>query len=147
MGRVEKSIEIKASPEKIWEMLAFDRRPEWMEGIKSVKYTSEVRNPKDKYRVGTSAHMTEKHGESDLEITESVENEKMAYSVRGYRGSQSTIGICTLKSTEAGTEMTFAIDYEVTNLGFKILDKLFVKRALEKDVEKILEKLKSILEK
>lgn len=43
--------------------------------------------------------------------------------------------------------MTFTIDYEVTNVGFKILDKLFVKRALKKDVEKFLEKLKSILEK
>ena len=147
MVRIEKSIEIKAPPEKVWEMLAFDRRPEWMEGIKSVKYTSEVRTPEDKYRVGACAHMAEKHGESDLEITESLENEKMAYSVRGYRGSKSTIGICTLKSTQAGTEMSFAIDYEVTNVGFKILDKLFVKRALEKDVEKFLEKLKSILEK
>jgi len=145
--RIEKSTEIRAPPEKVWEMLAFDRRPEWMEGIKSVKYTSKVRTPKDKYRVGASAHMTEKHGESDLEIMESLENEKMAYSVRGYRGVQSTIGICTLKSTDAGTEMTFAIDYELTNLGFKMLDKLFFKRALEKDVEKFLEKLKSILEK
>ena len=79
MGRVEKSIEIKASPEKVWEMLAFDRRPEWMEGIKSVKYTSEVQTPKDKYKVGASAHMTEKHGESDLEITESLENEKFTF--------------------------------------------------------------------
>jgi uncharacterized membrane protein len=145
--RIEKSIEIKASPEKVWEMLAFDRRPEWMEGIKSVKYTSEVHTPEDKYKLGASAHMTEKHGESDLEITESLENEKMVYSVRGYRGSKSTIGICTLKSTQAGTEMTFVIDYEVTNVGFKILDKLFLERALEKDVEKFLEKLKSILEK
>ena len=147
MVRIEKSIEINAPPEKVWEMLAFDRRPEWMEGIKSVEYTSEVRTPEDKYRVGASAHMTEKHGESDLEITESLKNEKMVYSVRGYRGSQSTLGICTLKSTQAGTEMTFAIDYEVTNVGFKILDKLFVKRALEKDVKKFLEKLKRILEK
>jgi len=145
--RIEKSIEIRASPEKVWEMLAFDRRPEWMEGIKSVEYTSEVRKPMDKYRVGASAHMTEKHGESDLEITESLENEKMAYSVRGYRGSRSTVAVCTLKPTEAGTEMTFAIDYEVTNLIFKALDKLFIRRALDKDVEKFLEKLKSILEK
>jgi len=147
LGRIEKSIEIKASPEKVWEMLAFDRRPEWMEGIKSVEYTSEVRKPKDKYRVGASAHMTEKHGECDLEITESLENEKITYSVRGYRGSRNTIGIYTLKSTEAGTEMTFVTDYEVTNLIFKILDKLFVQRALEKDLERWLQKLKNILEK
>jgi uncharacterized protein YndB with AHSA1/START domain len=29
--RIEKSIEIKASPEKVWEMLAFDKAVEWME--------------------------------------------------------------------------------------------------------------------
>jgi uncharacterized membrane protein len=145
--RIEKSIEIKASPEKVWEMLAFDRRPEWMEGIKSVKYTSKVHTSEDKYKVGASAHMIEKHGESDLEITESLENEKMVYSVRGYRGSKSTIGILTLKSTQIGTEITFVIDYDVTNVGFKILDKLFLEKALEKDVKKFLEKLKSILEK
>ena len=32
MGRVEKSIEIKAPPEKVWEMLALDRFPEWQVG-------------------------------------------------------------------------------------------------------------------
>jgi len=90
--------------------------------------------------------MTEKHGECDLEITESLENEKIAYSVRGYRGSRYTIGSYTLKPTEAGTEMTSVTDYEVTNLIFKILEKLFLQRALEKDLKKASENLKSILE-
>ena len=152
MTRKEKSIEIKASPEKVWEMLAMDRFPEWQKEMrreeieKSLEYTSEVSTPEDKYKVGASAHMSEKHGESDLEITESLENEKMVYSVRGYRGSKNTIGIFTLKSIQAGTEMTYAIDYEVTNVGFKVLNKLFLERALKKDVEKFLENLKSILE-
>jgi len=33
LGRTEKLIIIKAPPEKIWEMLAFDRFPEWMDMI------------------------------------------------------------------------------------------------------------------
>jgi len=70
MGRIEKSIEIRAPPEKVWEMLALDRLPEWMgpKGeLKSVEYTSEVRTPEDKYRVGASAHVIEKHfGKFDL---------------------------------------------------------------------------------
>ena len=46
MGRVEKSIEIRAPPEKVWEMLAFDRIQEWDEGYgeglgERVEYTSE----------------------------------------------------------------------------------------------------------
>jgi len=59
---MEKSIEIKAPPEKVWEMVALDRLPEWMDGLemKSAKYTSEVRKSEDKYRVGASAHVVEK---------------------------------------------------------------------------------------
>jgi uncharacterized protein YndB with AHSA1/START domain len=34
LGSIELSIEIKASPEKIWEMLTIDRFPEWEEGYK-----------------------------------------------------------------------------------------------------------------
>jgi len=147
LTRIETLIEIKVPPEKVWEMLAFDRFTEWMEGIKSVEYTSEVNTPEDKYRVGASAHMSEKHGECDLEITESLENEKITYSVRGYRGSRYTIGSYALKPTEAGTEMTSVTDYEVTNLIFKILEKLYLQRALEKDLKKASENLKSILEK
>jgi len=66
--RLEKSIEIRASPEKVWEMLALDRLPEWDEGykenLKSVEYTSEVRKPKDKYKVGAFARgIPKKKGE------------------------------------------------------------------------------------
>jgi hypothetical protein len=56
LGRIEKSIEIRAQPEKVWEMLALDRLPEWNEEYGDVKYTSDVRNPADKYRVGASSH-------------------------------------------------------------------------------------------
>jgi len=81
LARIERSIEIKASPEKVWEMLALDRFPEWaFKGeLKSVEYTSEVRTPEDKYRVSASAHIIDKRGEHDVEITESIENEKMIY--------------------------------------------------------------------
>jgi hypothetical protein len=63
VGRIEKSIVIKATPEKVWEMLAFDRLSEWGEGFgeglgERVEYTSEVTTFKDKYRVGATAQGT-----------------------------------------------------------------------------------------
>jgi len=68
LGRVERSIEIKAPPEKVWEMLALDKFPEWDEGtrknVKSTEYVSEVRTPEDKYRVGTIARQTENRGKT-----------------------------------------------------------------------------------
>ena len=72
--RMEKSMVIKASPEKVWEMLALDRMPEWMEGWKSGKYTSEAHNPEDKYRVGATAHIIGPE-EFNAEITESRKRE------------------------------------------------------------------------
>jgi len=78
LARFEKSIEIRASPEKVWEMLALDRMPEWMDvaEVKSAKYISEVRIPEDKYKVGATAHIIEKRWEYDLEITESLKKRK-----------------------------------------------------------------------
>jgi len=60
---MEGSIEIRAPPEKVWEMLALDRLPEWMDEmeIESGTYTSKVLTPEDKYRVGATAHMTGEH--------------------------------------------------------------------------------------
>jgi hypothetical protein len=60
-----KSIEIGAPPEKVWEMLALDRWAEWDEGtqkiVKRVEHISEIRTPKDKYRVGATANLIDKH--------------------------------------------------------------------------------------
>ena len=63
MNRVEKTIEIKVPPEKGWKMLTMDRFPEWIDGLKSVEYISNTCTSKDKYKVGTSVHIIEKHEE------------------------------------------------------------------------------------
>lgn len=148
LGRVEKSIEIKAPREKVWEMLAFDRCPEWMNGLKSVEYISEVRTPKDKYRVGASAHATKVEKEEfDFEITESLENEKITARTTPIHGATMTISFL-LKPTEVGTEMAYVVDYEMPwGIFGKFLDKLLVRRAFKKDIAGEAEKLKSILEK
>ena len=148
MGRIEKSIEIKVSPEKVWEMLAFDRMPEWSEQYKSVEYTSEVRTPEDKYRVGASCRIDTKEGVVEIEITESLENEKIVYRVQGMRGVRNVNGTFTLEPTEVGTRVTAVTGYEPSDFMMKVLSKLGVlSKAIEKDFEKGLEKLKSILEK
>ena len=147
MVRIEKSIEIKVSPENVWEMLAFNKAVEWMEGWKNVKYTSEVRTPEDKYKVGASAHITE-HVKYDYEITESLKNEKIVWHSAGSRTKPTMLMSYTLKPTETGTIVTTVFDYTspFSVLG-KIVDKVGGQRIAEKDTEKSLEKLKSILEK
>ena len=150
MARMEKAIMIKASPEKVWEMLAFDRLLEWDEGTqknaKSVKYTSEVHTSDDKYRVGATARMDTKRGVMDLEIMESLENSKFVY--RAVEGNINAIQTYSLHPEEDGTRFTRAVDYGLPfGILGKFLNSLFAQRMLEKEIERSLENLKSTLEK
>ena len=145
MARIKKSIEIKVSPEKVWEMLAQDRHLEWFVGYKSVEYTSEVNTPGDKYRVGSSAHVEGTHDKFDATITESLKNEKITYSVQA-KGAKNAFQTYTLKPTEAGTELIYMMGWEVPNLILRMIDKILLK-VFEKDFKKSLENLKNVLEK
>ena len=59
LGVVEKSVLIKAKPENVWEMLAFDKIQEWEEGwgedLGKIEYTSEILAPEDKHKFGSKA--------------------------------------------------------------------------------------------
>lgn len=145
MTRIERSIEIRAPPEKIWELLAWDRTPEWYRYIKRAEYTSETRAG-----VGATAHVIgEAEGqkfEYDIEVTKYVENERAAW--RTTSGTWTAFGSGTLKPTEAGTKVTIVINYQLpySVLG-KIIDRLKGRKAMEKGLETALENLKSIVEK
>jgi len=149
LGRFETSIEIKAPPEKVWEMLALDRWPEWQVGrgftslqMEGIKFTSEVNTPEDKYRVGASARPK---WEATFKVTESLKNEKITYLIEE-PGRNSTITL-VLEPVEEGTKLTYAVSYEMPwGIFGKFLEKLF-KGIGERQLEKSLEKLKSILEK
>jgi len=153
LGRIEKSIEIKASPEKVWEMLALDRWPEWQVGggftslqiEKGVTFTSEVKTPEDKYQVGASARPTT-YDKLTFKVTESLKNEKITYLVEESK-RKSTLTL-VLEPAEDGTKLKYAASYEMPwGIFGKFLEKAFVKRIGEGHLEKCLEKLKSILEK
>jgi uncharacterized membrane protein len=148
--RIEKSIEIRAPPEKVWEMLAFDRLLEWLEGfkgqLKSVEYTSEVHSLKDKFRVGASAHgRPHEKGEVYFEVTASLENKKLTYRLYG---KICGLGTYILEPVDNGTKLTLVKDYERPSGIFgKVLEPLFLGKAREKEFERDLRNLKSILEK
>ena len=153
MTRIEKSIEIMAPPEKIWEMLTLDRLPEWEEGykedLKNIEYTSEVKTPEDKYRVGLSAHVDIKgEGEMDLRITESLENKKITYHLTGGSFTKNFILTFLLEPEEEKTKFTYAMDYELSwGILGKFLEILFIKRMIRKGIDKASKNLKNILEK
>ena len=142
---------IKAPPAKVWEMLAADRLLEWDVGIqkrvKSVEFISDVNTPEDKFRVGTSAGLTDNQGKQWLfvyEITESIENEKLVYRSDTWNVTVTHV----LKPVEAGTECTIEhISEAPYGIFGKILEKLLVKKMNAQVIEGSLEQLKSILEK
>jgi len=135
LTRVERSIEIKVPPEKVWPLHFWDRVPEWNDWVKEVRSTSKKRGV-----VGATYHVVAEGREYDVEITEIVEYERCAWrSTSGWTAS----GVTILERTDAGTKMTLRMDYTLPG----IVDRLFARRAIEKNTEKALEKLKTILEK
>jgi carbon monoxide dehydrogenase subunit G len=161
LGRVEKSIVIKATPKKVWEMLAFDRLPEWGEGFgeglgERVEYTSEVTTFKDKYRVGATAQGIPKKPEDNycrFEIIESLDNKKMKYYAwekPNYLGILSMYVSYFLEPVGADTKLTYEIEsdkYGIFGFFGKFLEKLYLGRIAKKQIQKALENLQVILEK
>jgi uncharacterized membrane protein len=146
LARIEESIEINASPQRIWPIVCWHKVPEWMDIIKEVTYTSEETN-----KVGATAHWIGEAGgiksEWDTETTEWEPYVRGAW--RTTVGTFTGIGSVTLNSTDlGGTQATFMMDYELpySFLG-KIIDKLRVYKAIEKGTNHGLKKLKIMAEK
>ena len=145
MTRIEKSIEIKASPEKVFPMMFWDGWMKWFAPFKKVDYTS-----KEKNKAGSTVHVIGElaglKAEFDGENQETIENEKVAWRTTG--GNFTGFGFNALSPTKAGTKVTIMMDYELpySFLG-KIIDKLRFHKALEKGIETGLNKLKDMMEK
>jgi uncharacterized membrane protein len=145
LARIEKSIEIKAPLEKLWPLGSFDRLPEWFNFMKKIEWTS-----KEKDVVGSTVHASVEvasvKSEADFEMVECVKNEKRAWRTTSPRTSITSV--TTLTPTEAGTRVTFLMEYNLpySILG-KVIDKLRVSRELEKGIEQGFENLKVTAEK
>lgn len=146
MAKLTKSIEIEASPEKVFAFINdMEKTNEISKGFSEGEYTS-----KGPIGVGTTLHVVGRAGgqqvEFDMEITEFVKNKKVAMRTIGaskfkMQGSQ------TLEPTAKGTKLTNTMNYELpySILG-KIVDKLKVSKDLEKSMEKDLKNIKKALE-
>jgi uncharacterized membrane protein len=144
LARIEKSIEIKASPEKVFSTTKeLERMPEWMSTMKSCKITS-----KKRYGKGVTAHCVmqqmDRTMEYDIEITEYNENEKASWHCDE---PMRIDGSMTLKPTDSKTKVTMVMDYELpySILG-QIIDKLKMSGQMEKSMEESLKTLKKMLE-
>jgi carbon monoxide dehydrogenase subunit G len=145
--KLTKSIDIEASPEKVWAFI-FDLKKmnELTKGFSEGEYAS-----KGPIGVGTKMHYVGKAGgsqaEFDTEITEFEKNKKASMHTIGASKFRVVNASRTLEPTAKGTKLTTTMEYELpySILG-KIVDKLKVSKDIEKTAERTLENVKKALE-
>ena len=136
MAKVTKSIEIEASPEKVFAFINdVKKMNELSKGFSEGEYTS-----KGPVEVGTTLHYIGKAGgsqaEFDMEITEFEKNKKISMRTIGTSKFKMQ-GSHILEPTAKGTKLTNTMDYE---LPYSILGKIVNKLKVSKDIEKRMEK-------
>jgi carbon monoxide dehydrogenase subunit G len=146
MTKLANSIEIEASPEKVW---AFgqnvEKMNEAMKGMAELEQTS-----KGPVGVGTTYHFIGKAGgqttETDMELTEFVPNKKIAYHSIGTSKVKMAFS-WIFEPTAKGTKVSIDTDYEVpySILG-KLVDKLRIHKDMEKNNDKMLANIKKAVE-
>jgi len=143
IGKAISSIEIEASPEKVFDFLISDKMnelsPDWFEG----KWTSE-----QPIRLGSTAHYAGLHkynkGEEwNAEVTEFVKDKSLIMLLRGAnKKSHDQTNSFALEPTSKGTKVSITMEYKAGRL----LDALVVKRMVEGENTKALERLRKALE-
>ena len=146
MTKVTNTIEIEASPEKVFA---------WMSDIKNANdsmkgFTELEQTSTGPLALGSTVHVVGKAGgqtvEVDMKATEFVENKKIVWSTVGASKTKMT-STWTYEPTAKGTKVTYSQEYEVpySILG-KLVDKLKVHKDIEENNSKQLEYIKKALE-
>jgi carbon monoxide dehydrogenase subunit G len=144
--KLTKSIEIEASPEKVFAFLTdIDKLNEMAKGDVEFKQTS-----KGPWGVGTTLHWISRQSgspmELDMEVTEFEKNKKATIST--VKGSKLKMKqTCAVEPTANGTKLTYNAEYTMpySILG-KIIDKLKVQKDIEKSIDRQLMDGKKALE-
>jgi len=156
LGHIERTLEIKAPPEKVWAVLTdWDRLREWAKSVEKFEVTSNQRSG-----VGMTFHevglVARWRYDAHCEITEFAENKTFAWhstefvesNIFGRPKGTKGEGSWKLKLTEAGTQLTYSAEYELPFSIFgKIIDRFFLRGRYEKQVDGWIENIKSLVKK
>jgi carbon monoxide dehydrogenase subunit G len=147
MSKIEKTVEISASPETVWSIIA---DPTYFTKLVPDLISYEV-DPPGMAVVGQKAHGTGKLAgrkvEIFSEITEVVPNRRIVTRQRPGGLFKTFQGTSSLEPTTRGTHATSSLEYE-PSMGYlgKVLSKVVVGRVLRKNVNASLANLKEIAE-
>ncbi|MCW4025729.1 MAG: SRPBCC family protein [Candidatus Bathyarchaeota archaeon] len=144
MGTLSKSIEIERPAEDVFRFVNdFDKMNAAHSGYTEAHYTS-----KGPVGVGSTAHFVGTHGGSNMEwdmrLTDFEENKKVRWHTDKPSKMTNTL---LLEPTSKGTILTHIVEYELpySYLG-RIIDKLKVRKDVEKEMDSWLENAKNIIE-
>jgi carbon monoxide dehydrogenase subunit G len=144
--KVIKSIEIEASPDKVFAfLLDKEKMNEATKGFSQFEYITS-----GPVGMGTKMHYITGSGgstmEHDTEVIEFVQNEKFVSHTIGaskFKGKASF----TLEPTAKGTKLTYSMDYEMPySVIGKLIDKVSVHKKMEEGISNAMENAKKTLE-
>jgi uncharacterized protein YndB with AHSA1/START domain len=144
--KVQRSVEIKAPPEKVWPWLIEpDKIMKWFTLLRKFEYTGEQRSG-----VGTTFYYEEKSGgqllKMNYKVTAWKDNRKIAFGV--ISGSlKKDDQVWSIERTPMGSRFTMFEDLEMP-MGIigKFIGALFGQMMIGKNMEKILGNLKKLAE-
>jgi len=148
LGKATTSIEIEASPEKVFDFVISEKMNDLTKEFYECKWTST-----GPVGVGSTAHYVGVHKrnrreEWNAKATEFVKNKNLTMHLTGAnkRSHDETL-IYMFEPTVKGTKMTLTMEYGMpySVLG-KLIDGLLVKNWVEKENNKVMENLKKALE-
>lgn len=146
MGHIRESIHVDAPIDQVWELGAkCERYPEWQTGIVEVK---DCTGPID--HVGAKYTSVYKAMGRSLEVTTEVtraEKPRLIEDKLTVPGGGHGTSLLTAEPAGGGTDLTFIFDYELPG-GFVggMADKLFMERAIERDIRHGNENFKALCE-
>jgi len=148
LGKVTNSIEIAASPEKVFDfVIDMKKMNEACKEYYLGKWTSE-----EPIGLGSTANYVGMHKynnkeEWNAEVTEFVEKKSLTMLLKGANEhSHDQTNYHTFEPTTKGTKFTISMEYEVPSIGGRLLQALGGKRMVEEWLAKIAENVKKAVE-
>jgi len=148
LGKVSSSIEIEASPEKVFDFVIDmkkmnDASKEYYVG----KWTSEGPISLGSTANYVGVHKYNKREEWNAEVTEFVKNKSLTILCKAANEhTHDQTNYHTFETTSKGTKFTISMEYEMPSIGGKLLQALGGKRMVEGWLAKIAENIKKTVE-
>jgi uncharacterized membrane protein len=137
MARIEKSATINAPVDKVFTFCSdIEGYTRFMEGAKEIKMTGDK---SARWKMEMAGRMVE----FDTEMTDVIENEKIAWKSKG---DFAAVGSWTLEPAGEETKINMLMDYEIPGIMGKIFDKVKVSKEMEQSMETSLQNLKKLVE-